>query len=99
MSADNGIYILKTNTEAGSYEFRVAKLHHIEDIAWDHASSRVSSSPGIHIANARAMWEGSEVYSTYEDAGRKALEMLKEAFIKDEPVEYGIQKLYVPRVF
>lgn len=95
MSADNGIYVLETNTEtAGKTEFRVSHLQAIDDYRWDHIKNDYTEDEDVHIFNARRMWTGP-VYKNREDAMKYAQELSGEFAI----LEYGITSIRINRVF
>lgn len=113
MSADNGIYILKTlakDKAFGDYEYRVAHLQAVENMNFDwNASDPVilasrenrSTNPDVHIANARRMWANCSVHTNIKDALMQAYEM-EQKILADEycPVlEYGISSIHIDRVF
>jgi pectate lyase len=95
MSADNGIYILKTNSKRGGYEYRVRELMAIENIDWDHTTNQESNSDDIRITNARQMWKDCEVFIDESKAMAEANRLLKETFI----CEYGISYIFIYREF
>lgn len=80
MSADNGVYILRT-TEG---HCRVAHAQAIDNLWYDEKTGRASDYP---VDNEMIrIFGNSEVYNTMESAWEKAKEILKEL-----PVcEYGI---------
>ena len=63
MSADNGIYILKTQGycsihdgyDEHSSEFRIAHLQAVENVNWDHDGNDYTDDPDVMIHNARQM--------------------------------------------
>jgi hypothetical protein len=96
MSADNGIYILKTDCDDG-HEYRVAHLQAVENYLWDNARECESDNPDIHIANARKMWDDSDVYSSEGEALKRAVEI--EEKLDLWVLEYGISQIRIPRKF
>lgn len=95
MSADNGIYVLETNTEtAGVTEFRVSHLQAIDNIAWDCLKHECTDDEDVRIFNARRMWTGP-VYKNREDAMKYAQELSGEFDI----LEYGISSIRINRDF
>lgn len=96
MSADNGIYILKTNTLSGKgYEYRVKHLQNVEDYKWDHASNEPTGNQDAWIRNARVMWEGCEVFTDKDECIAEAERMENNCYI----LEYGICYIDINRVF
>lgn len=95
MSADNGIYILETDTETkGVTEFRVSHLQSIDNYRWDHVNNDYTDNEDVHIFNARRMWTGP-VYKNREDANNYAQEIAGEYDI----LEYGIISIRINRDF
>lgn len=95
MSADNGIYILETNTEKeGVTEFHVSHLQAVDNYTWDHINNGHTENEDVHIFNARRMWTGP-VYKNREDAEKYAQELSGEFDI----LEYGIISIRINRVF
>ena len=89
MSADNGIYILKTRGP----EFRVAHLQAIDNLDWGR--NGCTDDPDVRIANAREMWFGSPVFKTEEEAWEEARRL--HSLI--EYTEYGVSMVEIDRVF
>ena len=57
MSADNGVYILKTlGKKPGEFEYRVQEMQAVENYEWDPKRKRPVNDPDVHIKNARKMW-------------------------------------------
>jgi len=88
MSADNGIYILKTPArpirtgnsyqyQHGVFEFRVAHCQAIDNIDYSD----------LYLP---AYFANSEVYKSHDDALSKAAQMAKEITDEGFPLEYGI---------
>jgi hypothetical protein len=100
MSADNGIYILRTlkkDCPEGSldpYEYRVAHLQAIENVDWDETTGGYTEDPDVRIKNAREMWARCNVVSKKE-VDQKADELER----KYGWTEYGIAYITIERVF
>ena len=96
MSADNGIYILKTSGFHGhGHEYRVAHLQAVENVDWDSAHTGFTSEPAIRIKNAREMWRGCKVLKSEKKALEAAAVMLRSYPV----VEYGISFIEIPLKF
>ena len=67
MSADNGIYILKTVKGEG-FEYRVAHLQAVENMDWDDKTGEHTIDPDVSIRNARDMWKDCSVWKSDKDA-------------------------------
>lgn len=91
MSADNGIYILRT-PKGGGFEYRVAHLQGIDDSLIDHL---VMDDENVHIENARRMWKDSPVFYSEEKAYNHADKLLQELCI----CEYGISYISILKEF
>jgi hypothetical protein len=91
MSADNGIYILKTEGP----EYRVAHLQAVENVNWDHSKNDYTDDPDVMIQNAREMWSPCQPFNSEAEALKIASHMLQREFI----CEYGICSIEIPRVF
>lgn len=94
MSADNGIYILKTPKGDG-FEYRVAHLQGIENYEWDEQIGGCTDDPDVYIDNARYMWKDCEVFSDEVGVMTLALKMEREYTY----VEYGICCIDIDREF
>lgn len=94
MSADNGIYILKT-PKGAEFEYRVSNLQAVENVYWDNRKSRDSEDPLVWIENAREMWQDSPVWHTEDKAWEEARRQFKMACV----CEYGIQVIEIPKEF
>lgn len=96
MSADDGIYILKTprSDDHNFFEYRVAWLQAIENLEWDADKSCNTDNPDVNIYNARQMWSNATVWHNVADA-------LKYAEEKDRArrTEYGIKTIAIDRCF
>lgn len=89
MSADNGIYILKTEGD----EFRVAHCQAIENLTY--------GDPGGDEEYMLLLFSDSEVFGDEQEAMMKAKELYDE-IMADEfcpVVEYGIQFISLPKKF
>ena len=94
MSADNGIYVLRTPTDDG-YEYRVQHLQAIDNLEWDRGDEAYSDDPAIWIENARAMWRGCHAFTREGEALEYAAELLRQ-----QPIcEYGISFIDIDRRF
>ena len=101
MSADDGIYILKTLGKGDAEaEYRVKHMQSIENYLYDGRTNDVSADPDVHIANARNMWgECKPVFN--EIAANEEANRIYQAWVAsygDSP-EYGTQTITIPRVF
>ena len=101
MSADNGIYILKTlvsdfpASNDGPFEYRVAYCMAVDNYLWDGKSHTDSHDPNVWIKNAREMWTGS-VFCSHDVAMKEAARQEKE---HGSYLEYGICEIFIPRKF
>ena len=91
MSADNGIYILKTEGP----EYRIAHLQAVENVNWDHDSNNYTDDPDVMIHNARQMWSPCEIFFEESLALIYAAKLLR----RESICEYGICFIEIPRVF
>jgi len=100
MSADNGIYILKTLTMDGKWEYRVKHLQAVENYRWDFLKpDEDGGGPGgytedtkWHIYNAKRIWMNCKVYHSHAEAYVEAA-MLHEDI---GYTEYGITEITIP---
>jgi len=102
MSADNGIYILKTLALNGSWEYRVKHLQDVGSYRWDYLMKNADDAeygPGgytddttWHIFNAKRMWTGCLVYDNPFDADIAAGNQHREIGY----TEYGISEICIP---
>lgn len=99
MSADNGIYILQTESQNGGDEFRVAHLQAIDNISWDEDLGLHTDNLDKQIKNARDMFQGAEIFKTEDQAFQKARDLAKEIDEDGGYLEYGISSILIPRVF
>lgn len=103
MSADNGIYILKTPTLDGKWEYRVKHLQAVENYCWDFLKvNDDGGGPGgytedtkWHIFNARRTWDNCKVFHKSEDAYTEAARLHDEI----EYTEYGITEIHIPEIW
>lgn len=99
MSADNGIYILRTlsYTDEFEYEYRVSHLQAIDNIYWNSHYDKMSDEEDldIHIMNAVPCWKNSEVFYDVHSAYNRALKNLDDV----EFTEYGICHIFIDRHF
>ena len=94
MSADNGVYILRTPKDDG-YEYRVAHLQAVENYLWDENSNQETDDEDVHIENARRMWAGSPVFTEESRVFSLAFEIYAELDI----CEYGVSIIDIDREF
>jgi hypothetical protein len=95
MSADTGVYVLKTITRNPEiFEYRVACLQAVDNVSWDDNQKCQTNDPDVMIKNARKMWLGH--FTSNEDTAMKwALEIQKDYGW----TEYGICMIEIDRVF
>lgn len=99
MSADNGIYILKT-PKGNSFEFRVKELQAVENVDWDYANNSYTIDDDIRIINAREMWADCQIFYDEQialDEARRLYDLSLDDF-GFEP-EDGIQIITILREF
>lgn len=91
MSADNGIYILKTpNFKTGYTEFRVAHCQAIENINYPDSEDKY----------LRMYFESSKIFTDQNNAFIEAQEIYNEIMKSDFPIiEYGIQFITLDKEF
>lgn len=89
MSADDGIYILKTPAESG-FEYRVIHAQAIENIYYDRGRSHDEPIP----KRLREYFGKAEVFTNETEAVKKAV-----AWHKTEQSEYGIREIEYSRPF
>ena len=101
MSADNGIYILKT-IHGNGFEYRVAHMGAVENYEWDFLK-KDESGFGLggytddtkwHIFNARQMWI-DPAFSSRDEAWNEARRQHDEVGY----TEYGICEIFIPEEF
>jgi len=99
MSADNGVYILRSK-KGKTFEYRVKMLQAIEDLEWDHKYKKYSEDAQVHINNARKFWKGCKVYKTEQEALKEAYK-LHDEIMKDDlgMCEYGIRTITILKEF
>lgn len=98
MSADNGIYILETGVKLSKKEWRVAHLTAINNVSWNDLTKSLTDDEDIMIANARMMWNPSDVYPSKAAALVRASELYDEIMSDNFPViEYGISFITIKR--
>ena len=108
MSADNGVYILRTlvdeNDTSKGYEYRVTEMQAVENIFWDsevfgkNGWGQESNNPEVHIRNARKMWTG-KMYLDERDALVRADELAQEILSSFGILEYGISTIEINKKF
>ncbi len=94
MSADNGVYILRTPAADG-YEYRVEHLQAVENYTWDDEARQETDDVDIHIINARKMWGHSEVYTQEAKVFSKAFRIYSDLSV----CEYGVAIIDIDREF
>jgi hypothetical protein len=98
MSADNGIYILRTNLSENLYEYRVAHAQAIENIFWDDERDEIGDKLNPQIT--KDYFGFSQVFHSKDDALKEASKLYENMMQSDFPVvEYGIQTLYIEQEF
>ena len=96
MSADNGIYVLRTlRADGEGHEYRVADLQAVENYRYDRKEHRDTENPDVWIANAREMWDHFWVLPTEDLAMRQASKMADDCTF----LGYGISMISIDRVF
>lgn len=101
MSADNGIYVLRTpkkgtkEFELEFYEYRVAMLQAIDNLYYDERNGEDSKETDVMIGNAREMFKNASVFTNEADAMHYAIKLYREYDI----VEYGIVPIEVDEYF
>ena len=95
MSADNGIYILRTTNKDQPHEYRVAHLQAVENYQWDDEKKDYTSDPDVQIKNASEMWAGCQVLFNRTAALEWADKTMREVGY----TEYGIQFIEIDRPF
>ena len=97
MSADNGVYILRTEGP----EYRIKHLQAVENLYWDEHIGGETQDRDVWIVNAREMWKGCEVFTDMYDALNEAHRIYEEIMSDDFcPIcEYGICSITIGRKF
>ena len=93
MSADNGVYILKTPDGKNGFEYRVVHAQAIDNIYWEHPDGNPEQ-----VVN---YFGKCQVFKNGSDAFNKANDLVKE-IISDEfcPIlEYGVSQISLPHIF
>ena len=92
MSADNGVYILRTTTtQKGVFEYRVTYAQAIENIYFNKLGSKKWASV------VKDYFGNSMVYSTREGAWEKAGKVYDAIVNGGDICEYGIEEIHVNR--
>lgn len=105
MSADNGIYILKTPVsdfaaiKGDGFEYRVSYHSAVENYCWDDMHHCDSNDPNIQIINAQKMWKDCIVYHNLDDAMKEAARQYTEWCRDGMYLEYGISVIEIPKIF
>ncbi len=94
MSADNGIYILKSPKGDG-FEFRVIHAQAIENIEWE------PDKEGYNTKQLRGYFGEAQVFTSDNEALREAGRMADEVLADDfcPILEYGISDISIPFEF
>ena len=98
-SADNGIYILKTPDNKGSFEYRVVHAQAIDNIYWDdnNPNGNTEGNP-VQVVN----YFGNCTVLTHQDHARHLAESMAKEVLADDfcPIlEYGINEIELPHSF
>lgn len=102
MSADNGIYILETNSPLGGKEYRVKELQAIENLHYKNVNGKwiEDHSTETEIQNAREMFNNCKVYNNLMEVEQEAERLLLEIEQRYIGIcEYGIGCISIPEVF
>ncbi|MFZ2494816.1 MAG: hypothetical protein WAW60_03545 [Candidatus Saccharimonadales bacterium] len=91
MSADNGVYVLRTRRPDGTLEYRVAHRQNIENIYWDEKSERYGAQ--LNPEWTRKFFGGSEVFTDLAKVFQAAGNLLMEQMEDFGYVEYGLKLL------
>lgn len=87
MSADNGVYILKTQSQDGGFEYRVAQAMAIDNLTYD-------MPPGeIDPECAQGIFGESEVFTDRDKAWLSARDVEDEIAQSGWFTEYGVCEL------
>lgn len=86
MSADNGVYILRTPKPGVGFEYRVSELGAIDNLWWNDDTFKETHDPLVIIKNARRMWHGCIPFFNETPALEEAAYILRRLTI----CEYGI---------
>jgi len=95
MSADNGIYLLKTPADDGeSFEYRVIHAQAIDNIYWDGTAPDHNNPDGVP-----EIFGACDIL-TEEEANKKAFELEEEVLNDDFGIlEYGVSTIELPYSF
>lgn len=99
MSADNGVYILKTLGKGARFHYRVAHLQSVENYTWDHIAMKPTEDSLWQIFNARSMWPMDTVFMTASGVNKAAVALHDKIMADLGVVEYGISEISIPRHF
>ena len=99
MSADNGIYILKTPADDGEgFEYRVRHAQAIDNIYWDDTAPGHNNPDGV--PEIVVEYFGKCDVLTEEEAHKKAFELEEEVLNDDFGIlEYGVSTIELPYSF
>lgn len=93
MSADSGVYILRTMGE-----WRVAVIQEVGRVNRDERNGRYEEhNDDVRIENARTMWAEAPVYMSGVEAFRAAITLYES--LPGGAVEYGLSIIDVDRAF
>ena len=93
MSADNGIYILRTPIENG-YEYRVSYMSAIDNLSWDDERGCSTDDKEVLIKNARKMWSRAKVFTVRGEALEAAHDLADAEY-----TEYGVVSINLDTSF
>lgn len=97
MSADNGVYILKSPTSSGNFEFRVAHAQAIENLWYDYEKHKMTKE--IQDQPLKDYFDRCNIRDSIESALDIAHKIYDEITKCGAPVEYGIQIIEIDRPF
>lgn len=91
MSADNGVYILKTKIPGypGTYAYRVRELSAIDNLEYATDYGYKNGTKETMLKNAKEMWKGCQVFFTEEEA----LVVANQIYLECDICEYGISQI------
>lgn len=96
MSADNGIYILKSEGP----EWRIAHAQAIENINWNEETKSSADQNHFNMEEVKQYFGESRVFLSEQDVCEEAVKMETEICQSDFPVlEYGICEIRMPHKF
>ena len=106
VSADNGVYILRTRKGTG-FEYRVRELQAVENVDWDHNKwndeykrlGNYTDDDDVRIMNAREMWANVPVFALEDEAFDEAKRLYDETMADYGILEYGVAFIEIDREF